>query len=613
MNLPSLIFAEAAVKSSRAGYVSIFDPKAEVTPGSLKKFYADPEKITEAVTAFKTAGFSILKIGRISIGIAASPEVFQNTFGVALTAVADGKNSLDQPKFFFQPELIEPEMIDLSKISDPKARDHGTALKALLCGVVLLQPVELATPSKIPPAFVHLPHVPPNALRPDEIPEALGDEVGRPTDIDGSNTEMHIIDTGFYQHPYFDDFAKKIEKPIVNATAVAAYNIRRKDMKDEKEELQDQVKRLMKQDANDPAIQAKIQANARAQKDLIDEDDLISKLSDPYDDEVGHGTLVLANALHIAPGARFHLYKALAGAPPSAKNAPQNSPTVKWDILNQYCSWTLDWLLEELAGWSARFRAFTTNSSRIVSCSFGSTKHPSTIVNFMHLMREKIAQQNDLIILFAAGNHYTDETYIEVQWGSVITVGGAYFEHTVLNSEGKPTLTASNFTHGYENERPFNRGVDKLMIPDICGLCGPIGYRYLLLPTQPNSQLETNPSLHVEEGWIACEGGASSATPQVAAVCALITQAYKGAKTPVVKAILQETGTPLAAGAWATPTGMRVNPILNNPGARLANITLAVQTALELAALVQAKEHKGKEPVSLVTTAKQNVLKRRIP
>lgn len=613
MNLPSLIFAEAAVKSSRAGYVSIFDPKAEVTTGGLKKFYADPEKIAEAVKTFKAAGFSILKIGRVSIGIAASPEIFQNTLGVALTAVAEGKDSLDQPKFFFQPALIEPEMFDFSKIFDPKARDHGTALKALLCGVVLLQPVTLAAdPSPTPPAFKHLPNVPPNALAPDEIPAALNG-AARPPAINGKDTEIHIIDTGFYSHPYFKAFREKIKDPIVNQTAMGAYKRRREEINDERKKLDVKRKQLMKQDTNDPAIQGQIKTNAQTEARFVDELDLISKLSDPRNDENGHGTMVLANTLSIAPGANLHLYKALAGAPPSAKNSPQDLPTIRFDMPNQYCSWTLDGLLEDFSGLGMKLLALATGTPRIVSCSFGSTKHPSKMANFMHLMRERIAQQNDLIILFAAGNHYTDETYIEVQWDSVITVGGAYFEHTVLNSEGKPTLTASNFTHGYENERPLNQGVDKLMIPDICGLCGPIGYRYLLLPTQPESELEKVPRLHVEKGWIACEGGASSATPQVAAVCALITQAYKGAKTPVVKAILQETGTPLTAGAWATPTGTQVNPIMNNPGARLVNITLAVQTALELAALVQAKEHKEKDPVSLVITAKQNVLKRQIP
>jgi hypothetical protein len=85
--LPVLICAEAAVKSKRPDYVSLFDPKADIN--DLKKCRSDPSIMKEAVKKLKEAGFSVTAVGRCTVHIRGTTPLFEKTFATKLLFADD--------------------------------------------------------------------------------------------------------------------------------------------------------------------------------------------------------------------------------------------------------------------------------------------------------------------------------------------------------------------------------------------------------------------------------------------------------------------------------------------------------------------------------------------
>ena len=84
--LPLFVSAEAAVKSARKDYVSLFDPKADLD--NLKTCRSDPALMKQAVKKLKEVGFKVTSIGRFSVRIQGPPKLYKEQFGVKLTMVA---------------------------------------------------------------------------------------------------------------------------------------------------------------------------------------------------------------------------------------------------------------------------------------------------------------------------------------------------------------------------------------------------------------------------------------------------------------------------------------------------------------------------------------------
>jgi subtilisin family serine protease len=149
----------------------------------------------------------------------------------------------------------------------------------------------------------------------------------------------------------------------------------------------------------------------------------------------------------------------------------------------------------------------------------------------------KEAVLDDHIVVVAAGGNL-GEMVIPGSSEDVISVGGAYFRGTKLR--------ASNFASAYT-------AFGDRQVPDVCGLCGPKVAQeapYIMLPVPPGSHHATR--LHGSKktgatGW-ALFSGTSSATPQVAAVCALLLQKNPDLKPDDIKRILLDTATDITAG-----------------------------------------------------------------
>ena len=257
------------------------------------------------------------------------------------------------------------------------------------------------------------------------------------------------------------------------------------------------------------------------------------KAMNPRDDFQGHGTMVLANLLSIVPQIQVSAYK--------------NNAYALYDINPASACAEIMEVLNNIKD---------TDKKYIVSCSFGSVSEFTAGLSFLQI---QIMLQSNVLFLYASGNKNDDEgiKFIETQWPEVISVGGAYFD----TSEN---LIASDYAHGYKVEKNGRK-----VVPDICGICGPVDFtQYFIYPTQEDRDV-----LQIQEGWTASRGGTSSATPQVAAACALIWEKNSDLTVAEIKEILDLTGQPITEGV--TAQGVEATHL----GLKLVNIKTAVDLA----------------------------------
>ncbi|NUO79044.1 S8 family serine peptidase [candidate division KSB1 bacterium] len=565
MNLPSLIFAEAAVKSSRAGYVSIFDSNAKITAKNLKDFYADPDKMIQAVAAFKAAGFSVLGVDRVSVSIAGSPDVFKSAFKATIIAVDNGTRSAGEPRFALTSE--ESQRFGIIEV-------NGSEFEKLVAGIALEQPAQSNCGDEPPP--------PPKenwSLTPKQIPSKLRSDSLKddfkgwlpfsPKREQGENIKVAIVDTGRFNHPYFkkeffDRGSLNIEPIIPSALAAALFNdldstskqldelekqLKSADLpKEEQEKLSEQQRDELSGELD--SLRDRI---AHAKKGIAGQKSWLA----PDADDSGHGTAMFANVLPVAPKAAITMIKA--------------------DITN----------VNRVGPKQHAISEALEMKPHVISCSWGTPigkLSPGPILN-KYLFSFLIAIiKYKAIILFAAGNKNDKDPEgkdTETQWPEVISVGGAYWDFDL-------ELSASSVGHGYKSK-------SGRVVPDVCGLCGPSAAPYLILPTQPGSEADKNVAQKPGDwstkwpGWIASSGGTSSATAQVAGVCALIKQAYPSANTETVRTILKKTATAVTKGKTAQGNS------LSDLGAGLVHLEKALDLARNMQiALIKNAEKDNK-------------------
>lgn len=234
----------------------------------------------------------------------------------------------------------------------------------------------------------------------------------------------------------------------------------------------------------------------------------VSVDSGPLDtDEVGHGTMVFANALAIAPAADYTLLKF--------------SPAVA----------------------AAALDSALAHNPKILSCSWGWPNEQTFPT--IHATIKAAVLDDGVTMLFATGNG-------DACWPSTmpeaIAVGGVYSD-----SAGK--LSASSFASGFaSNEYPART------VPDVSGLVGPFPLGvYIVLPTAPGSEVDTNFSggtypdrdeSAANDGWVVASG-TSSATPQIAGIAALLLEKNPALKPEDIKRILTQSATPVQTGTNA--------------------------------------------------------------
>ncbi len=283
-------------------------------------------------------------------------------------------------------------------------------------------------------------------------------------------------------------------------------------------------------------------------------------------DDEGHGTGITSNLLAIAPESdvlivKMNRYNALASFSAAADQLP--------DVIS--CSW----------GWDC--------------------ETVSDLDSDMLLMEAAVsdAVANGIVVLFAAGN---GQYCFPAQHPDVIAVGGVY-----VDQQG--AMQASSYASGFESKIYWRRKV-----PDVCGLVGNDpgfpglppsipgwpGGMYIMMPTQPGSEedirFSNNGATHPldpatthppygdetqpDDGWLVASG-TSSATPQVAGICALMRQVRPEMGPLTIWRILKNTARDVRAGhANALTGGNAAGPGEDlATGAGLADCKASVQGA----------------------------------
>src|SRR5450755_221882 len=484
-----IISGEAAVRSKRADYRSIFDAQADIRPDTLKQFMADPITVRQAVSAVKKIGFGVSFTGKFSIGIVGSVDIFNQAFNVTLT--------------------VDPESGIITVVNSPTIGYIDTTqneqLKGLLAGIAFAPPIK----------FSGFPADPPDKklawqLYPHEIPEKLGKKTIWNIE---EKVQTIFIDSGFYYtHPYFSNPKWKLldlekQKPAViklESEAQDAVKMYTSDITASEEKL----KQLQAENASDKEEikdeEKRLQSSRDAMKGI--QEYLQSK---DFDDVDGHGTAVIANFLPFVPNA--------------------NVITIK-EVEGLYLGSNLEKALELVS-------KEENGPNTIISLSSGGEiawSEIKTNMKFINSIKLQIvtADRAGILIVSASGNQ-TGSEKIPV-WNLIeypIVVGGAHFDENGI-------LTASKTANGYVSDRS---------VPDVCGLCGPAA-GYIYVPTPPSEQ---NP----KGGW-KVSAGTSLATPQVAAVCALIKSSCPTASPRDIKEILMRTATPVENGETAQDTSL---------------------------------------------------------
>ncbi len=194
----------------------------------------------------------------------------------------------------------------------------------------------------------------------------------------------------------------------------------------------------------------------------------------------------------------------------------------------------------------AAIEAAAEGDADVISCSWGWDReevHNTVQVSLMSVLDE------GKIVLFAAGNGHHAWPGSQPE---VISVGG-------VHADPQGALEASDYASGFDSGRFPGRRV-----PDVCGLCGQRPKAiYLMLPTQPGSILDRSQSggafpdgdaTAPDDGW-AGASGTSSATPQIAAVVALLIARAREKGTALTadraRQLLEQTAVPITAGVNA--------------------------------------------------------------
>ncbi|MBD2572568.1 S8 family serine peptidase [Arthrospira platensis] len=191
--LPDLVYAEAVVRS--ASGESLLSTPTLVTSENVTQFDADPRLIEYTAERLQSTGFNVLSIGRASISISGSPELYEQSFQTTLAHV-----EYQVIKEFYQPSTAH--FID--SVDDKPSGEidiSQSSWNTELVGVAINEPVSYLG-SNVPSAF------PPPAVSqylsvPDCLAKALNANQTHDGGIDGRGVKVVMVDSGWYNHPFF--------------------------------------------------------------------------------------------------------------------------------------------------------------------------------------------------------------------------------------------------------------------------------------------------------------------------------------------------------------------------------------------------------------------------
>ncbi|MDX2228469.1 MAG: S8 family serine peptidase [Leptolyngbyaceae cyanobacterium bins.349] len=201
--LPSKVYAEVIVRSATGA--SLLRTDQTITHQNVEQFYVPSDRIQAVAQRLRNAGFDVIdETGKFAITVAASPEVYERSFGKKLEAhespvikelgqrtTATFINAKDQRPF---------GEIDVS----------DTEWSNLLDGVAINEPIYYFQDASPPPSAM-----PPQTTAaylsvPDGVAEALNAPLAHREGITGQGVHVVMVDSGFYPHPFYSPYNDKI-------------------------------------------------------------------------------------------------------------------------------------------------------------------------------------------------------------------------------------------------------------------------------------------------------------------------------------------------------------------------------------------------------------------
>jgi hypothetical protein len=560
-DLPVFIQAEAAIKSSRSDYLSLFDPALD--PKNLRVARADAAHLKAATKALKALGFSVDSIGAYTLSISGFAGLFESAFGLVLS-VADPQGdpsiqAVSQASPGTPPSALVPTVTGA-------LAPHISAL--LFTPRAALQNPKANRPNKDPGrGQLYLDNDPPPGK---SLPELLGVEATLPPLTPGQKPlDIWVIDTGLNKtHPWFIDrnivaigpghtsvirlarSAKAIRESLTrimlnyqfeHSTPVDTRQAIEFELRFLTNTLRDEIRNstrvatktgvpfldhrsLVASIPNDPKGEPWLKTAYRINKIIngwfLELDNILKNLTPNGIPDASHGTGVTAIASAIAPRARIFSYEL-------AEQDLDIPATLVQKLSNCVinCSWRPGNFEMDTLAYASQRNFYCATLSR--------------------------AQMRGITVVKTSGNKPValktakgvplgkPDAFASLAHDALIVVGGAF---RPLDGAGR--LTASDlccaFPGGNVNTYPIAAG------PHLCGLTGASGIGNVNL---------TDGHIHTPNGpdsWQLFDG-TSAAAPQVAAACARVKEVWPTISTPDLRAILVATADPILYGSAFNP------------------------------------------------------------
>jgi hypothetical protein len=236
--------------------------------------------------------------------------------------------------------------------------------------------------------------------------------------------------------------------------------------------------------------------------------------ANPDQDESGHGTMVSANVLAVAPDVELL--------------------PVKINFVNSV----------------GAFHAAVALNPHIITCSWGSSKPSGPLSAADQALAAVIAaaKASGIVVIFSVGHHWG----FPAQHPDCIAAGGVF-----MKADG--SFQASDYAGGFMSSIYPGRRV-----PDICGLAGmrPRSI-YIMLPLEPGDEIDrflsggTYPNADqtaADDGWVG-HGSTSAAAPQLAGLAALIKAACNKLTPAEILDVMKKTARDVTVGNCSPFTG----------------------------------------------------------
>ncbi|WP_133272603.1 S8 family serine peptidase [Hymenobacter radiodurans] len=203
-----VLFAHASVHS--IGGKSLFSAHPnEIRPQTVQAFRSEKELTAQAVQQLQASGFNVLQVSPTTIAIAAPVEVYETAFKTKITR-------REEPVVKEEGKETTAEMFDSPSTDVPGLIDPGGSPFAdVLEGVSLNRPVYYFANKFAPPVgYWHL-------RIPGDVSLGLNADRAHRAGFTGQGIHAVMVDSGWYQHPYFVARGYRIN-PVVLGPGAAA-------------------------------------------------------------------------------------------------------------------------------------------------------------------------------------------------------------------------------------------------------------------------------------------------------------------------------------------------------------------------------------------------------